>query len=107
MTEKEIRETAAERALEFAIVRAHPELTDGALQYLVAAGRETIEWAEAIQTGADFDVQGCVRSCRESDVGQLIFATPGRDDVATDPVAATADMTPAQRINWARANGLA
>lgn len=106
MTTKEVREHAARRALEVALVRKHPHLSDGAIEYLVAAAQKTVEWAEAVQTGADFDVNECVHACEASDVGQLIFLSDESEGGPTDHVAATKNMTPAQQINYARKHGL-
>jgi len=106
MTTKEIRELAARRSLEVGLIRAHPDLTDGALAYLVDAGTKTIEWREAVDAGTDFDVQGCVTACRASEVGQLIFADQNEDPGTVDHVAATADMDARSKLNYARDHGL-
>jgi len=106
MTPTDIRALAARRALEVALVRAHPTLTDGALEYLAAAGEKTIEWREAVDAGTDFDVQGCVAAACSSEVGQLIFSHIHDDSGSINHAVATANMGPQEKLNYARAHGL-
>lgn len=106
MTSKEVRALAARRAVEVALVRAHPDLTDGALEYLVAAAQKTIEWEDAVASGTTFDVHSCVAACVASDVGQMIFGNSDDTDTIVDHVAATADMTPRDALAYAHKHGL-
>lgn len=106
MSPKQVRSHAAKRALEIALIRKHPDLSDGALEFLVAAGEKTIEWAEAVTTGEDFDVHACVFACETSPVGQLIFGEDDHSGGDVDHADKTKDMKPADQINYAREHGL-
>lgn len=107
MTPRELRTAVARRAVEHALLRAHPGLTDSALEYLVAEAVKSAHFEGHVVTGESLDLREITDTARRSEIGQLIFAD--EEDGETGPVdhaKATEGMTPQQRLSYARENGL-
>lgn len=100
------RQFEADTAIERALLRDKPDLTDSALDYLRDEARKTVEYRD-YQTGMALDVTAVVRSIRHSDVGQLIYAKGDATDAApVDHAKAIEGMNAQQRMNYARKHGL-
>lgn len=100
------RQYEADSAIERALLRDKPDLTDSALGYLLDEARKTVEYRD-YQTGMALDVTAVVRSIKHSDVGQLIYCDEQKADSApVDHAKAIEGMNSQQRINYARAHGL-
>lgn len=100
------RQFEADSAIERALLRDKPDLTDSALGYLRDEARKTVEYRD-YQTGMALDVTAVVRSIRRSDVGQLIYADEQKTDTAPiDHAKSIEGMNSQQRMNYARKHGL-
>lgn len=100
------RKNAGEAALQRALLRLDNTLPDRAIEFLVDAGHDTIEFQSYV-AGEALDIRSLVEAVQRSDAGQLVFAAKQEDTSATqDHVQNTAMMTPQQRINYARKHGL-
>ncbi len=108
MTNKEVREHAARRVLTVALLRKCPKLTDEALEKLLVAGANSLQWREAVLGTEDFKVQECVAACTEA--AGFIFDYFDDDDDDTsgsmDHAKAVEGLKPAAQINYARKHGL-
>lgn len=106
-TVKEERARDAERALERQLLRKNPTLSDGALGYLLAEARSKLEWREYVDAGQALDITGLADAVIRSEVGQMIFGEAEEGAAAGPDVEAEIEgMTRAQRIAYARKNGL-
>jgi hypothetical protein len=100
------RQLEADSAIERALLRDKPDLTDSALGYLRDEARKTIEYRD-YQTGMALDVSAVVRSIKLTDVGTLIYADGQEADAApVDHAQAIEGMNSQQRMNYARAHSL-
>lgn len=100
------RQYEADSAIERALLRDKPDLTDSALGYLRDEARKTVGYRD-YQTGMALDVSAVVRSIKLTDVGTLIYAGGQEADPApVDHAKAIEGMNSQQRLNYARKHGL-
>jgi hypothetical protein len=98
----------AELEFVLAAVAKKRDLHIGAITYLLDAVKETVEFQLYVGGGEDVpDVKGMLDAVVNTDVGEMVFAERDEAPAKLDPATATEGMTPQQKINWARANGLA
>lgn len=107
MDERETRALVAAHKIRLALVRAHPELTDSALDFLADAASKTAQFEHHLRYGDPLELAEVLGAAERSDAGQLIFADRAEEGSGpVDHVAATREMSPQDRINYARAHGL-
>ena len=102
------RKKTALTAISRALMRDRPDLSDSALDFLLAEAENLLDVRAYVVAGVALDVTSAVAALKRSEIGQLVYADRQAETDPKDAArAALAQLSGAERLAYARKHGLA